>query len=398
MVKKQTVHLWEGTMTIYDDLKQTVEKNGAAAAIDKLCQELRDQKQYGSLFYALLMKKRHELGVSPLATGSNQDLPAKVHQDFEDGIRTAARTVGQLYLEEGNIPQAWGYFRMLGETEPVFQALDQINPRQDEDTHPLVDIAFHQGVHPKKGFDWILSRYGICSAITTLGGGGGELPFGPDVKAYCVKRLIHALHDELVERLKGEITRRQGFIPTGKTVSELMAGRDWLFEDECYHIDISHLSSVVQMSTQIEPCDDLKRARELCAYGKKLSPRFQFQADPPFENQYHDYDIYLSILTGEDVAGGLAHFHKKADEADPDTIGTYPAEVLVNLLLRLNRPKEALEVARKHLARLCETRLSCPSLVDLCQQTGDYQALAEISMEQGNPVNYVAGLIAGHGK
>lgn len=382
--------------TSFDELQQTLAARGAAAAIDQLCDDLRERQEYGTLFYALLMKKRHELGVSPVATGSNQDLPAEVHQQFEDGIRAAAVTVGNLYLEAGNIPQAWGYFRMLGETGPVFEAIDKLQPAQDADAHPLIDIAFHQGVHPRKGFDWILERYGICSAITTLG--GGEVPFGPDVKHYCIKRLVRSLHADLLERLQAEITHKQGFAPTGKTVPELLAGRDWLFDDDCYHIDISHLSSVVQMSTQLEDGDELKLARELCAYGKKLSPRFQFNSDPPFDKQYHDYDAFLSILTGEDVEGGLAHFHKKADEADPETVGTYPAEVLVNLLLRLDRPKEALAVARKHLAQLGDQRLSCPSIVDLCKQTGDFQTLAEVARAQGNAVNFVAGIIAAGGK
>ena len=138
----------------------------------------------------------------------------------------------------------------------------------------------------------------------------------------------------------------------------------------------------------------MKLARELCAYGKKLSPRFQFNADPPFENQYADYDAFLSILTREDVEAGLAHFHKKADDADPETVGTFPAEVLVNLLLRLDRAGEALAVARKHLAQLGEQRLSCPSIVDLCKQTGDFQALADVARQQGNSVNFVAAIIA----
>jgi hypothetical protein len=379
--------------TDFEHLRQTMATHGAAAAIEQLCTELREHKDYANLFYALLMKKRHELGVSPAATGSNQDLPPEVHQRFEEGIRAAATTVGHLYLQDGNIPQGWGYFRMLGETQPVRAALDKLQPSADEDVHPFIDIAFHQGVHPQKGFDWILERYGICSAITSLG--GGEVPFGQDVRSYCIKKLVRSLHAELMERLKAEITHKQGFAPTGKSIPELLAGRDWLFEDDCYHIDISHLSSVVQMSTQLDDVEELKLARELCAYGKRLSPRFNFNADPPFENQYVDYDAYLSILTREDVAGGLAHFHKKADEADPETIGTFPAEVLVNLLLRLERPKEALAVARKHLARLGDQRLSCPSIVDLCKQTGDYGTLAEVAEEQGNAVNFVAGIIAG---
>jgi hypothetical protein len=394
-------------MNLFNELKETVQSQGAEAGINRLITELRQEKNYGSLFYALLMKKRHELGVSPVSTGSNQDLPPALHQAFEEGIREAARTVGHLYLAEGNLPAAWAYFRMLNENEPLRQALEKCQPGADEDIQPLIDIAFHQGVHPTKGFDWILGRYGTCSAITTLG--GGDVPFPPDVKSYCIGRLIRTVHQELTERLKADIQRVQGFEPTGKTIPELLAGRDWLFADDCYHIDISHLSSVVQMSMQLEalpspsgrgvggegePSEALRLARELCAYGKKLSPRFKFQGDPPFDNQYHDFDMYLAVLTGEDVEGGLAHFQQKADEADPETIGTFPAEVLVNLLLRIGRPKDALAVARKYLTRAGDMRLSCPSIVDLCQQTGDFQSLEEVALEQNNPVNYVAGLIA----
>src|SRR5437868_8016967 len=118
--------------TSLDDLQNIMTVQGPAAAIDRLCANLRASKDYANLFYALLMKKRHELGVSPVATGSNQDLPAEVHQQFEEGIRSAATTVGNLHLAEGNIPQAWGYFRMLGATEPVRQALDAYQPKEEE--------------------------------------------------------------------------------------------------------------------------------------------------------------------------------------------------------------------------------------------------------------------------
>jgi hypothetical protein len=382
--------------TLFDDLEQTVRTAGPAAAIDRLIDTLQSRKEYHSLFYALLMKKRHELGVSPVPTGSNQDLPPAVHEAFEDGIRHAARTVGNRFLDAGDIPQAWAYFRMLGEPGPVAQALEKVNPGPDDEIQPLIEIAFHHGVLPEKGFDWVLSRYGICNAITMLS--AGELPFAPEVRQACVKRLVRALHRELVERLRAEIARQQSFEPTGTTVAELIAGRDWLFADDFYHIDLSHLSSTVQMATQLDAGEELKLARDLCAYGKRLSPRFRQQTDPPFENGYEDYDRYLAILTGEDVEGGLAHFRAKADTADPETVGTLPAEVLVNLLLRLNRPAEALAVARKHLAPVGDQyRLSCPGIVELCQRTNNYGVLADVAREQGNPVNFVAGLIAASG-
>jgi len=377
---------------LYDDLKRTLENDGPSAAIERLCSALRDSKDYSNLFYALLMKKRHELGVSPIPTGPAQELPAEVHEAYEEAIRDAGRLVGELYLKQNNIAHAWAFYRMLGETGPVRDALETVNPGDGEDCQQLVDIAFHQGVHPKKGFDLLLARFGICSAITMLG--GQEFPHGADLRDYCIKRLVRALHEELCARLRAEIARQEGKEPDARSVPALLAGRDWLFQDDFYHIDISHLGAVVQMSVHLAPGEELDLARELCAYGQRLSPRFQYASDPPFENQYGDYGTYLAILAGEDVDGGLALFRAKAEQADPETVGTYPAEVLVNLLLRLNRPGEALQVARRYLARVDDRRFSCPSIVELCQRTGDYATLAEVAREQDNPVHFVAGLVA----
>lgn len=377
---------------LYQDLKATLTAQGPAPAIDSLCEVLRVNKDYTNLFYALLLKKRFEMGVSPVPTGASQDLPAELHEPYEEAIRQAGRRVGQLFLDDGNIANAWAFYRMLGEPEPIKVAIDKFKPVEGEDCQAVIEIAFHQGVHPRKGFDLILERYGICSSITMLG--GQDFQHGAEVREYCIKKLIRALHRELMERLRAEIARTQGFEPKGKSVRELIEGRDWLFGDDFYHIDVSHLSAVVQMATHLPACAELELARELCVYGEKLSPRFQYNSDPPFENQYRDYGIYLGILAGDNVESGLDHFRAKAEEADPETVGTYPAEVLVNLLLRLNRTGEALAVSRKYLAHVEEGRLACPNLVELCQRTGDYQTLAEVAREQNNPVHYLAGLIA----
>ena len=162
----------------------------------------------------------------------------------------------------------------------------------------------------------------------------------------------------------------------------LLHDRDWLFSDEAYHIDTSHLSSVVQMSMMLKPCVELDMARELCAYGAKLSGRFVGEEMPPFDNGYSDYEIYLSIVAGNEVEKGLTHFHQKVAATDLEEIGTYPAEVLVNLLLKLGRGPEALAVARKWLANPEGRQLSCPGVNELCQKLGDYGALAETARAQ----------------
>jgi hypothetical protein len=382
--------------TTFDELQRTLAESGPGGAIDRLCERLRQEKDYRGLFYALLMKRRHELGVSPIPTGPAAELPASVHTAYEEAIREAGRLVGRLYLDEGNIPEAWFYFRMLGEPEPVAQALLAHQPAADEDIQPLVHLAFYEGLQPRRGFDWILDRYGLCNAITTMS--SQELPHPAEVKQYCVGRLVRTLYAELRERLLADIERQEGRAPPHDaerpTVAELIAGRDALFADGFAHVDVSHLGAVVQMSVNLPPGEELELARQLCAYGQRVPQTLQYRNDPPFEDQYRDYGVYLAILAGDRVEEGLAHFRAKADAADPETVGTYPAEVLVGLLLHLDRPAEALAVARRHLTGVDPRRLTCPSVIELSQRAGDFGALADVARAQGDPVHYLAGLIA----
>jgi hypothetical protein len=385
---------------LFDELERTLAADGAEAAIDRLCTRLREEKDYTGLFYALLLKERHALGVSPVPTGPSTELPAAIHGRYEDAIRQAARLVGGLYLDSGDLPQAWAYFRMIGEPDRVRAALESYQPAEDEDLQSLVNIAFYEGVHPAKGFDWVLSRYGLCNAITTLS--SQELPHSPEAKQECLRMLVRALYAELRGRLTAEIARHddkppaEDTAPAGQTdvVHRLIAGRDWLFDDEGYHIDLSHLSSVIQLAERLAPGPELTMVRELCDYGAHLRGSFVNRGDPPFANLYEGYGHYYAALDGDDVDRHLDYFREQARTADPETVGTYPAEVLVNLLLRLERPAEALAVARKHLAKVDNRRLTCPGIAELCQKVKDYRTLAEVAREQGDAVHFMAGLLA----
>lgn len=384
--------------TLFDRLESALASEGADAAIGRLCAALLERKDYTSLFYARLMKKRHELGVNPVPTGPASDLPPEVHPPYEEAIRDAAREAGGLYLKDGEIAQAWAFYRMIDEPEPVRKALEAYEPGDGDDVQPLVQMTFYEGLLPRKGFDLVLSRYGLCSAITTA---SGELPHGEEDKLYFVRALIRALYNELRHRLTAEITNRFSVPPAGAdappdtpgVVDELIADRAYLFEEDAYHIDTSHLSSVVQMSMHLKPCPELDLARELCRYGKRLTGRFVGEDTSPFENGYADYEVYLGVLAGDRVEEGLAHFRAKAETPD-DEAGTYPAEVLVNLLVKIGRGREAVEVARKHLAGAGGRQLSCPNLNELCLRFGEFDALAEAARGEGNAVNFLAGRLA----
>ena len=60
---------------VYDTLRAAVAAGGPIGAATKLVDELRKADDFQNLFYALLLKKRVELGVSPFPTGPAADLP-----------------------------------------------------------------------------------------------------------------------------------------------------------------------------------------------------------------------------------------------------------------------------------------------------------------------------------
>src|SRR5215213_1017835 len=96
----------------YDRLQKTLAAKGPRAAVDQLCTDLRELGDYGALFYALLMKRRVELGVSPFPTGAAAELPADTHEAYEQAIRDAGRLVGTEFLKQNDLRKAWFYFNM----------------------------------------------------------------------------------------------------------------------------------------------------------------------------------------------------------------------------------------------------------------------------------------------
>lgn len=380
---------------LFDRVRETLEADGPFPAIDRLCEELRRSEDFPNLFYALLMRKRVELGVPPFPTGPATDLPTEAHEAYEGTIRAAGREVGYAFLARGDISKAWQYFRMLSEPEPVKQAILDYKPGPDDDPYPVIELAWQHGLSPKKGFDLVIDHNGVCSAITMVS--SSDLSQNSDLRTYCVQRLVRMLYEQLGERLRHDLSGR-GISPSATaTVAELIAGHPELVADDVYHTDVSHLSSVAQMAMSLPPCPELNMARELCAYGEKLSPTLRGTNDPPFEDTFADYRKFLDVLAGEDVEAGLNHFRAKLPAAKRDGY-QFPAEVAVNLLVKADRLAEALAVAREHLADADERHLSCPGVTELALKIRDYDAIAQTARTKADPVNYLAGLIAGRGQ
>jgi len=376
----------------FDALGHTLDESGPAAAIDLLVQSLDARGEYRAMLDALLLKARFELGLPLVQVGGFSEIPEALREKYEEKYVAAIREVGGKLLATGDIAGAFPYYRAIGETSPVTKAIDDYQPANDDRLTQVVEVAFNQGAHPRKGFELILNHYGTCSAITAF----EHLPRDESIRTACADLLVKQLHEHLTASLRAEIAQRGQPLPAeGAPIPALLEGKDWLFQDDAYHIDVSHLSSTVRIAPLTDDPKTLALAAELTDYGRKLSGRHRYEGDPPFEDVYEDHRIYLRALLGHDQDAAIAHFQAKLDPTDRevDPGDTVAAQVLVGLLSRIGRLDDAITVAKDRLAGIPESALFCPGVSQLCQRAGKPQRLAEIARDQADLVSYTAALL-----
>ncbi len=371
----------------FDRAEQALQTGGAEQALQFLSDKFRGEKNYAALFETRLMRKRRELGLPLLQMGSLDDIPEDKRPAYEKEFIEAARETGNLFLGDGDIPRGYSYLRAIGDLQPVYNAIDRLTT--DDVNDAVLEIALHERVHPRKGFELVMAGHGICRAITVF----GQYP-GTQGREDCLHLLITKLYTDLTASLARSITEAEGAAPESQSIPELIAGRDWLFEGMNYYVDTSHLVSILGFSTELTDPAMLRKAIDLCAYGAKLSPMFHYRGDPPFDDIYADHAIFLKTLLGEDVDAGIAHFVKKVDASDPEEIGTGPAQILIVLLGRLKRYKQAVEISVKYLADADQNQLACPTVLQLCYLAEDPGKMMEIAKRKQDLLGFTAGLLS----
>jgi hypothetical protein len=369
---------------VFDLIEQAVSAGGAQSGFDVLTHQLREDKNYPLLFEARVIEQRHKLGLPPLRVDGIDDVPASHRIAYDEALSQAAREVGSLFLADGDILRAWPYFRAIGDRMPVADAIEKLGTAEDG----VIQIALEERANPRKGFALLLARFGTCRAITYF----DQYP-DRDTREECIVLLVRTLHRELVESLRRAITKQEGTAPAVESVPELIKEREWLFGDLDYYVDTSHLVAVIRFALDLADVEALRLAIELCEYGKHLSSKFKYKADPPFDDVYVDHAAYLSALAGENVDANIEHFLAKARACDPTESGTAPAQVLVALLTRLKRYPEAIQVSLDHLSQTAGEQLLCPSVPQLCQMAGDFQRLKQLARERGDLLSFAAATL-----
>jgi tetratricopeptide (TPR) repeat protein len=385
----------------FDALAETAASGGADAVFDQLAEVLEKAGKYPQLFEALLMKKRHALGLPLQGPDSLRDLPEPLQEELERCYVDVCRRVGGLFLERGDIVSAWPYFRAIDEPDRVKEALERWQPEArsasggyDEAAESRKDAIFHialnEGAHPTRGFELVLEHHGVCRAITTF---EHQFPYSGEVREECGKKLVRRLYSDLRNNLEADVRSRGGKVPDGAGIRALIEANPSLFEEHGYHIDVSHLQAVVRFSASLRAREELELALEMTEYGRRLPRDFQTGDVPPFDDFYSDYRIFLQALLGIGGDGAVRYFRQKADRVAPGEDGRhFPGEVYVHLLYRTGRYEEAIEAHRKYLSR--STQLSiAPSLLELSERTSDYASLLEVARERDDLLQYTAGLV-----
>lgn len=371
---------------VFGTFDQLLESENPSASFDLLLARFRAAKDYRSVFEARLMKKRLELGLPVFLTDDLSALPSELREAYGQEVTEAARDVGELFLSDGEIAQAWPYLKATGDSARVADAIERVT--SGDGLNRIIEIAFEEGVHPAKGLELIAAKYGICRALSAF-----EISVVRKDREKCIAVLARNLHAELVERLGDAIEQEEGSRPASTSIAQLISGREWLFGEYRTYLDSSHLASLLQHCPEVTDDGLLRIFHELCEYGKRVSPEVRVQCQPPFEDGCIDFEHYVEALLGIDVESHLAHFRRKVTEAAPERVMSLAAQVLVGLLARLARYDEALEVALTHFPNVGSADLTCPAAPELCRLARRFDRLKELARERGDWLSYAAATL-----
>ena len=380
------------TDALFADLQNQRQVGGGAAVFDRLAAALREKRDYHKLFDALCLKKKYELGAPLHRPTSMDDIPADKRDEFEVAYVAAAREVGQLLLAEKQLSQSFVYLNAVRDTQSLRDVIDaQPLPREStQESEELIDLAFYKLVHPVKGLEILLKTHGTCSTITALD--QAFMSLSTEQRSACAAIMVQTLHRDLLQSVDREVKQRIPFAEPVKTLRELTAGREWLFAENNYHIDVSHLHSIVRFARSLSPHQpEVALARDLAIYGSQLSSQFRYPAEPPFADFYVAHIHFFNFLLHDNRDAALAYFQEQLNnEADPRDQAMI-AYVMVDLLARTEQLDAALPLAEKYLVTADQDFGA--AFAELCEKAGRFDVLLRSAEERNDLVTYAAALV-----
>ena len=376
---------------IYDQLQSVT----AAQRLDHLIEHLTGDRRAMELFEALKMRSRQRLGLPLIAPENETLLSEDVETQLEADMIDACRTAGTLLLEDGKVAPGWMYLRPTGDLQLARDLLSgiELTPDNHDD---MVAVLLNEGVDVARGYQAVLDRQGTCNAITTYQQSIVSRP--KEQRQAAAKTLLRHFYSELCQAVRDDISRRMAPADPNDPLGKLIADRPELLSDGGYHLDTTHIASVVQVASLVTDTEDLQKALELTDYGRRLHHQFQYPGEEPYKDFYIAYGTFYRTLLGREVEAGLEYFRRKAEQIDPLEHGTAAIEAYVDLLERTGRPLEAITAATSLAPEGVPPQRIVPMLMDIAKQLSESQRqqagqiIADYCRQRGDLIGYTAAL------
>ncbi len=377
--------------TSYDQFAQSLANQGIDVALQWLADEFRQDRHYAEWFEVLKMQARHQVGLELIRIGDENSEDATRREQLEPLLYKACGQVGEQLFRDGQPAQAWKYFQLVGDRGRAARLLRGISANQSN-VQELIDVALAAGVAPEYGIELTLQFLGTCNAITSF---DQLMPYLPaTVRDPSAGLLVRHVYNELTANVSAAIERREGKSPGIVALSELIEQRPWLFAEDAYHIDPSHLGATVRIARMTTERTALEQASSLCIYGQRLGSTLTGAGDPPFEELFVAHEKYFDAAMGTGFEPTLAYFrarlpasHQRGESASP------AAEVLVDLLCRNNRWSDALRISLDWLDGTAGRNNPAPAALEIAQHAGELETLAKWFRERDNLLMYTVALL-----
>ena len=378
---------------LYDQLQAV--PGDAADRLDHLIGHLTENRRAMELFEALKMRSRQRLGLPLIAPENETLLPEPVETQLEADMIAACRVAGTLLMEDGKVAQGWMYLRPTGDLQLADDLLSKIEITSDNHDD-MVAVLLNEGVNIARGYQAVLDRQGTCNAITTYQQSIVSRP-KPQRRA-AAETLLHHFYDELCQAVRDDISRRMAPADPSESLGQLIDSRPELLSGGGYHLDTTHIASVVQVASLVSETDDLQKALDLTHYGRRLNSQFQYPGEEPYKDFYVAYGTFYRTLLGQEVEAGLEYFRRKAESLDPLEHGTAAIEAYVDLLERTGRPLQAINAATSLAPEGVPPQRIVPMLMQIAgnlndsERTESHQIIADYCKQRGDLIGYTAAL------
>lgn len=325
------------------------------AILDAAEKTLIDQGDFHRLFDAKLIRARHRLGLPITQPTSLRNLPEEHEAAFRDAYTAAAREVGQRFLHVGQLPDAWAYFRTINETDSVRAAIERhvadMPPEPGPGLDELLNLALYEGAHIVEGLKLLLRTHGTCNTVTAMGQVMPQMT--PEERREAAAMMVRNIYTDLQANVRRDVERRQPLVKPNASLRELILGREFLFAEGGYHIDVSHLHSTVSFARHLDrDCPELQMAIELSDYGAQLAEQLRYPGDVPFDDYYVANRHFLNALAGVDVDESMQYFIDRLQQEPDAPDQRMIAFVIADLGQRVDRTNMALEAAVPFLKQM----------------------------------------------